>query len=66
MNNLFLRKNLENFPLKQIIFNWNYLSLELKATADPIEFDILLKRKFISQYSYETDCPNNCFNCKTN
>ena len=61
-----IRKTLENFPLKQIIFNWNCLSLDLKATADPIEFDILLKRKFISQYSYETDCPNNCFNCKTN
>ena len=61
-----IRKSLENFPLKQIIFNWNFLSLDLKATADPIEFDFLLKSKYISQYSYETDCPNNCFNCKTN
>ena len=60
-----IRKSLENFPLKQIIFNWNFLSLDLKATADPIEFDFLLKSKYISQYSYETDCPNNCFNCKT-
>ena len=61
-----VRKNLENFPLKQIIFNWNYLSLDLKATADPAEFDLSLKRKFISQYSYDTNCPKDCFNCKTN
>ena len=47
----------------QIIFNWNSLSLELKATADPTEFDQLLKQKFISQYSHETDCPDNCFSC---
>ena len=59
-----VRKNLENFPLKQIIFNWNFLSLDLKATADPLEFDLSLKRKYISQYSYEIDCPNDCFNCK--
>ena len=25
-----VRKNLENFPLKQIIFKWNFLSLDLK------------------------------------
>ena len=36
-----VRKNLENFPLKQIIFNWNFLSLDLKATADPLEFDLM-------------------------
>ena len=57
-----VRKNLENFPLKQIIFNWNYLSLDLKATADPAEFDLSLKRKFISQCSYDTNCPKDCFN----
>ena len=34
-----IRKNLlENFPIKQIIFNWNYFRLELKTTADPVEF----------------------------
>ena len=60
-----IRKNLENFPLKQIIFNWNFLSLDLKATADPIEFGNLLKRNYLSQYSYETDCFEDCFNCKT-
>ena len=58
-----INKGLESFPLKQMIFNWNSLSLELKATADPTEFDQLLKQKFISQYSYETDCQDNCYSC---
>ena len=60
------KKCLENFPLKQIIFNWNRLSLELKATADPTEFDYLLRQNFLSKYSYETDCPPNCYNCNKN
>ena len=34
-----IKKGLENFPFKQIIFNWNSLCLELKATADYQEFD---------------------------
>ena len=42
----------------------NFLSLDLKATADPLEFDLSLKRKYMSQYRYEIDCPNDCFNCK--
>ena len=58
-----IRLKTKNFPLKQMIFNWNSLSLELKATADPTEFDQLLKQKFISQYSYETDCQDNCYSC---
>ena len=41
-------KKIEKFPLKQIIFNWNSLRLELKATADPLEFEILLKRYYLS------------------
>ena len=58
-----IKKGLENFPFKQIIFNWNSLNLELKATADPTEFDYMLKQNFISRYKYETDCPHNCFSC---
>ena len=57
------KKCLESFPLKQIIFNWNRLSLEIKATADAIEFDDMLRRKYLSQYSYEIDCPDDCYNC---
>ena len=57
------KKSLENFPLKQIIFNWNRLSLELKATADPQDFDNMLKQNFLSKYNYESDCPHDCFTC---
>ena len=57
------KKYLENFPLKQIIFNWNRLSLELKATADPTEFDNLLRQNILSKYNFETDCPHDCFSC---
>ena len=58
-----IRKSLENFPLKQILFNWNSLDIELKATADAAEFKVLLKEKLSNKYSYETDCPDNCYSC---
>ena len=61
-----IKKGLENFPLKQMIFNWNSLNLELKATADPIEFDQMLKRQMLAQYEHEIDCPHNCFSCEKN
>ena len=59
-----IKKYLEKFPLKQIIFNWNALSIDLKSTADLAEFELLLKEKYLSQYSLDTDCPDNCFSCK--
>ena len=59
-----IKKGLENFPYKKIISNWNSLSLELKSTADAQEFDLLLKQKFLSLYSFETDCPHNCYSCQ--
>ena len=58
-----LRRQLENFPLKKIIFNWNTLSLDLKATADFSEFAYLLKESYLTRYSSETDCLDNCFSC---
>ena len=33
-----IKGRLEKFPLKQIIFNWNRLDIELKATGDIEEF----------------------------
>ena len=51
------KKYLEKFPLKQIIFNWNSLNLELKATADPLEFETMLKSYYLSKYKSELDCP---------
>ena len=63
LNEPAIKKCLEKFPLKQIIFNWNALSIDLKSTADLVEFEQLLKEKYLSQYSLETDCPDNCFSC---
>ena len=59
-----IKRNLETFPLRQILYNWNALDLELKATADADECKVLLRNKLASQYSYETDCPRNCFSCR--
>ena len=58
-----VKRSLEKFPLKQMIFNWNSLDIELKATGDLSEFQRMLNTKLLSQYRYETDCPNNCFSC---
>ena len=60
-----IKKYLEKFPLKQIIFNWNSLSLELKATADPIEFETMLKQSYLSKYKSELDCSHDCYICNT-
>ena len=57
------RKSLENFPLKQIIFNWNSLGIELKATADPHEFQKELKKYYLSKYKYDLDCSHDCYIC---
>ena len=59
------KKYLENFPLKQIIFNWNSLGLELKATADPLNFETMLKTSFLSKYKHESTCNHDCFICNT-
>ena len=58
-----VRKTLEKFPLKQIIFNWNSLDIELKATGDLNDFQRMLNMKLLSQYRYETDCSIGCFSC---
>ena len=65
LNEPAIRRNLDNFPLKQIIFNWNALSVDLKSTAELTEFKYLLKEKFLANYSLETNCLDNCFSCST-
>jgi hypothetical protein len=65
LNEPAIKKYLENFPLKQIIFNLSGLSIDLKSTADLAEFELLFKDKYLSQYSLETDCSDNCFSCHT-
>ena len=57
-----IKKQLELFPLRQILFNWNSLRFDLKATADADEF--LMKDNLCSHYSYETDCNVNCYSCR--
>ena len=59
-----VKKKLETFPYRKILFNWNSLSIDLKATSDADEFKILIKNTLLSQYSYETDCPVNCYSCR--
>ena len=63
LNRPAVKTSLEKFPLKQMIFNWNSLDIELKATGDLLEFQRMLNTKLLSQYKYETDCPINCFSC---
>ena len=59
------KKYLENFPLKQIIFDWNSLGLEFKATADPTDFETMLKSYYLSTYKSELECSYDCFICNT-
>ena len=58
-----IKSNLENFPLKQILSNWNSLSIDLKSTGEEEEFQALLKETLLYNYNFETDCPNNCYSC---
>ena len=46
-----------------VVANWNHLNVDLKATADYLEFKSLLKENFLSSYSYETDCYGECYSC---
>ena len=52
--------------MKQIIFNWNSLNLDLKATAEPLEFEAMLKRYYLSKYEFESNCSQDCFSCNFN
>ena len=58
-----IRRNLESFPFKQIIFNWNSLNIDLKSTGDEEEFKLLFRETILSKYSFETDCPADCYSC---
>ena len=45
-----VKKKLKLFPYRKILFNWNSLDIDLKATADAEEFKILMKNKLVSQF----------------
>ena len=60
-----VKKYLEQFPYKKIINNWNYLSIDLKSTADENEFQQLLKENYFSKYSNDVQCFGPCYSCGT-
>ena len=67
LNQPAMKRYLDNFPLKKIIFNWNALSVDLKSTAEFTEFEYLLKESYLAKYNLNTDCfVDNCFSCSAN
>ena len=61
-----IKSYLESFPYKQFVSNWNFLSIDLKSTADAIEFQQLLKENYLSNYNKNIQCDGPCFSCGTN
>ena len=59
-----VKVQLEKFPLKQIIFNWNRLDIDLKATGDIEDFQSMLNSKILASYKQEIECPDSCYSCK--
>ena len=60
-----LRKQLENFPYKKMTSNWNSLNIDIKSTSEPIEFQQMLKEKYLASYSSEIQCLEPCYSCGT-
>ena len=56
-----IKNSLERFPTKMLVSNWNHLNVDLKSTADPIEFKSLVKENIISSYRFETECYGKCY-----
>ena len=66
INKASIKRNLENFPYKKIIANWNCLHIDIKSTSDEEEFQYLLKQRYLSQYSCDNQCfLKSCFSCRT-
>ena len=58
-----IKKYLEQYPIKQLLSNWNYLDICLKSTADFLEFKDLFKTDKINSYNSEPDCFGKCYAC---
>ena len=59
-----VKKILESFPYKCMIKTWNHLSIDVKSTADPTEFQNTLKRELLSKYSSDFICEDTkCYSC---
>ena len=59
-----LKSYLERFPYKQMLSNWNSLSIDLKATADEVAFREMLREMYLSSYSCDTQCLGPCYSCR--
>ena len=58
-----LKYYLERFPYKWIVSAWNNLNIDLKATAEGDEFGQMLKDRYLSSYSCDTQCLGPCYSC---
>ena len=59
-----VKKTLESFPYKCFIKTWNFLSIDVKATADPTEFQNILKQELLSKYTSDFTCEDTkCYSC---
>ena len=64
LNRPAIKQNLEKFPFKCILSTWNSLDVDIKATADYEEFQILLKEKYFNSYNADILCfKEDCFSC---
>ena len=48
-----VKRSLEHFPYKCMIRTWNSLSIDVKSTADKLEFENILKQELL--FKYDTD-----------
>ena len=59
-----VKRSLEHFPFKCMIRTWNSLSIDVKSTADKIEFENILKQELLFKYDSDLQCDNiTCFSC---
>ena len=59
-----VKRTLESFPIKCLIKTWNSLSIDVKSTADKIEFEDNLKQELLSRYDTDFQCDNiACYSC---
>ena len=59
-----VKHSLESFPLKCLIRTWNSLNIDIKSTADKIEFETILKEQLLSKYNTELQCDDiECYSC---
>ena len=59
-----VKRSLEHFPYKCMIRTWNSLSIDVKSTADKLEFEDILKQELLFKYDTDLQCDKfACFSC---